>query len=80
MLAGLFPVAYAIVFTCLLLQAFRMMRMGSGMSSSVAASPKDRTGLTTVHPELLNESGEITKEDLLTVRFTELEGFTSTEA
>ena len=30
----------------------------------------DRTGLVTVHPELLNEDGFITDEDLLTVRFS----------
>ena len=30
----------------------------------------DRTGLVTVHPELLNEYGCITDEDLLTVRFS----------
>ena len=30
----------------------------------------DRTGLVTVHPELLNEDGCITDEDLLTVRFS----------
>ena len=30
----------------------------------------DRTGLVTVHPELLNENGLITDEDLLTVRFS----------
>ena len=30
----------------------------------------DRTGLVTVHPELLNKDGVITDEDLLTVRFS----------
>ena len=30
----------------------------------------DRTGLITVHPELLNQEGKITDEDLLTVRFS----------
>ena len=30
----------------------------------------DRTGLVTVHPELLNKDGLITDEDLLTVRFS----------
>jgi len=30
----------------------------------------DRTGLVTVHPELLNKDGCITDEDLLTVRFS----------
>ena len=30
----------------------------------------DRTGLVTIHPELLNKDGGITDEDLLTVRFS----------
>jgi len=30
----------------------------------------DRTGLVTIHPELLNKDGCITDEDLLTVRFS----------
>ena len=30
----------------------------------------DRTGLVTIHPELLNKDGDITDEDLLTVRFS----------
>ena len=30
----------------------------------------DRTGLVTIHPELLNKDGYITDEDLLTVRFS----------
>ncbi|MEC8096800.1 MAG: DUF2973 domain-containing protein, partial [Cyanobacteriota bacterium] len=50
MLSGLFPLAYAAVATCLLLQAFRMMRL----STSAVKSPSDRTGLKTVHPELLD--------------------------
>jgi hypothetical protein len=29
----------------------------------------DRTGRLTVHPELLDQDGQITEEDLLTVRF-----------
>lgn len=31
----------------------------------------DRTGLITTHPELLDEHGFLTKEQLLTVRFSE---------
>ena len=30
----------------------------------------DRTGRLTVHPELLDNQGRITKEELLTVRFS----------
>ncbi len=34
----------------------------------------DRTGLKTTHPELLDENGSITKEQLLVVRFADLDG------
>jgi hypothetical protein len=33
-------------------------------------SPGDRTGRITIHPELLDAEGQITQEDLLTVRFS----------
>jgi hypothetical protein len=33
---------------------------------------KDRTGLITTHPELLDQNGDITSEDLLVVKFPEL--------
>ena len=59
-LSGLFPLAYALVLTCLLLQAFRMMRLSS---ASVASAPRDRTGLKTIHPELLDENGLMTNEN-----------------
>ena len=70
MLSGLFPLAYAAIATCLLLQAFRMMRL----SSSSAKAPSDRTGLKTVHPELLDENGVMTDEELWAVRFSHKEG------
>ena len=70
MLSGLFSLAYAAVATCLLLQAFRMMRL----SSSAAKAPSDRTGLQTVHPELLDENGVMTNDELWAVRFSHKEG------
>ncbi len=47
----------------------------SGQSSQTQNSfsktkSDDRTGLVTIHPELLNKDGCITDEDLLTVRFS----------
>jgi hypothetical protein len=30
----------------------------------------DRTGRLTIHPELLDAQGQLTQEDLLTVRFS----------
>jgi len=70
-LSGLFPLAYAAVFVCLLLQAFRMMRLSFATS---AKAPTDRTGLKTIHPELLDENGAMTKEELWSVRFSDTDG------
>ena len=70
-LSGLFPIAYVAVVTCVLLQAFRMMRQPSASS---AKAQNDRTGLKTVHPELLDQNGEITNEDLWAVRFSHEQG------
>ncbi|WP_115118349.1 DUF2973 domain-containing protein [Synechococcus sp. UW105] len=66
MLNSLFPLIYGTVFVLLLWQAFKVM--GQGFK---AANPdKDRTGKITVHPELLDQDGRLTDEDLLTVRFS----------
>ena len=77
MLSGLFPLAYAAVLTCLLLQAFRMMRL---TSASVFSLSGDRTGLNTIHPELLDENGVMTNEELWAVRFSGKEGIVIPEA
>ena len=68
MFGVLFPLAYVAVFICLLLQAFRMMRVSASPASSVSI---DRTGLQTVHPELLDENGRLVSEELWAVRFSE---------
>ena len=73
----LFPLAYAAVLTFLLLQAFRMMRLSS---ASAASETSDRTGLQTIHPELLDENGEVTTEELWSVRFSDHEGVVVPEA
>ena len=69
MLGALFPLIYAALFTGLLLQAFRMMSMSSNASTSFKG---DRTGLRTVHPELLDDNGNVTDEELWSVRFQDL--------
>ena len=76
MIAGLSPLAYAAILTCLLLQAFRMMRPSL---ASTASATSDRTGLKTTHPELLDENGEVTNEELWAVRFSD-EGLVLPEA
>ena len=73
----LFPLAYAAVLTCLLLQAFRMMRLSS---ASTARATSDRTGLRTIHPELMDENGVLTTEELWSVRFSDHDGVVVPEA
>ncbi len=74
MMSSLFPFIYALVLIILLWQAFRVMFRGFAAANSFdrKESPikKDRTGQFTIHPELLDEEGNITNEDLLTVRFS----------
>ena len=66
MLSVLFPIAYASVVIGLLVQVFQLMRRSAG---SGLAAKKDRTGLRTIHPELLDENGNVTDEELWAVRF-----------
>jgi hypothetical protein len=80
MLGTLFPIAYAAIATALLVQSFRMMRIGAGPTGSSMGRQSNRTGLRTVHPELLNEHGEITTEELWAVSFSELKGAASPES
>jgi len=77
MLSNFLPVLYGLSVFILLIVAARVMLNGffSGQSlnkqnSFSTRKGDDRTGLVTVHPELLNENGCITDEDLLTVRFS----------
>lgn len=77
-LTDLFPVLYGICFLLLLWQAFRVMSQGFSAVPRPGDRPydrsteraSDRTGRITVHPELLDADGQITREDLLTVRFS----------
>jgi hypothetical protein len=85
-LSQILPVLYGACFLVLLWQAFKVMAQGfkavprPGDPSSAGShptpadrpspSPGDRTGRVTIHPELLDAEGQITQEDLLTVRFS----------
>ncbi len=76
-LSHFLPFFYGLSVFTLLIVAARIMLNGfySGQSSKsqnsfTKATSHDRTGLVTVHPELLNKDGLITDEDLLTVRFS----------
>ena len=78
MLSNFLPFVYGLSVFVLLILAARIMLNGffSGQTSfktqnSISKKKtNDRTGLVTVHPELLNKDGCITNEDLLTVRFS----------
>jgi len=77
LLADLFPLLYGLCFLALLWQAFRVMGRGFRAASAPLERPAprgstggdDRTGRLTIHPELLDADGQLTREDLLTVRF-----------
>ena len=43
---------------------------GGSLPGGEKRQDEDRTGLVTVHPELLDSEGRITEEALLTVRFS----------
>ena len=77
-LSDLFPFLYAACFLALLWQAFRIMGRGFAAvprpgdpdsTGSRRIGAGDRTGRLTIHPELLDADGQLTREDLLTVRF-----------
>ena len=77
MLSNYLPVLYGLSVFVLLFFAAKVMLNGAflGQSSQTQNSfskkkSNDRTGLITIHPELLNKDGCITDEDLLTVRFS----------
>jgi hypothetical protein len=81
-MAQFFPLLYGASFLFLLVQAFRVMARGfkavprpgdlhpSTPPSSGTGAEIDRTGRLTVHPELLDPSGQLIRDDLLTVRFS----------
>lgn len=73
-LAQLFPFFYAACFLLLLWQAFKVMGRGFAAvprpGDPTPSTGSDRTGRLTIHPELLDSDGQLTQEDLLTVRFS----------
>jgi len=69
----LFPIIYSAALTYLVWKAFKVMSNGWGISGREKNSLIN-TNLQqkkyTIHPELLDKSGNITEEELLTVRFS----------
>ena len=77
MLNNLFLFVYGFAVLFLLWQAFRVMSRGFSAAQELPRtsfkprnSAEDRTGRLTIHPELLDQDGRITDEELLTVRFS----------
>ena len=69
----LFPIVYSAALTYLVWKAFRVMSNGwkvSEKDNNLFQSTKINQQKYTIHPELLDKSGNITEEELLTVRFS----------
>ena len=69
----LFPIIYSAALTYLVWKAFKVMSNGWGVSE-IEKKRFNHNNLQqkkyTIHPELLDKSGNITEEELLTVRFS----------
>jgi len=82
----LFPIIYSAALTYLVWKAFKVMSNGWGFASTEKKHFNNsnlKQKKYTIHPELLDKSGNITEEELLTVRFSNdndssLEGKSST--
>ena len=69
----IFPIIYSAALTYLVWKAYKVM--SNGWAISETAKKRSRTSnfkqkKYTIHPELLDKSGNITEEELLTVRFS----------
>ena len=69
----LFPIIYSAALTYLVWKAFKVMSNGwsipDNKNKSYSTSSFKQKKYT-IHPELLDKSGNITEEELLTVRFS----------
>ena len=69
----LFPIIYSAALIYLVWKAFRIMSNGWGLSGTEKKRYNNsnfKQKQYTIHPELLDKSGNITEEELLTVRFS----------
>ena len=69
----LFPIIYSAALTYLVWKAFKVMSNGWGISDNKNkrfSTSSFKQKKYTIHPELLDKSGNITEEELLTVRFS----------
>ena len=69
----LFPIIYSAAVAYLVWKAFKVMSNGWGAFGKEQKRPYQtniRQNKYTIHPELLDKSGNITQEELLTIRFS----------
>ena len=69
----LFPIIYSAALSYLVWKAFKVMSNGwsiSGDQKKILNARNFKQKKYTIHPELLDKSGNITDEELLTVRFS----------
>ena len=69
----LFTILYSAALTYLVWKAFKVMSNGWGISDNKNkrfSTSSFKQKKYTIHPELLDKSGNITEEELLTVRFS----------
>ena len=69
----LFPIIYSAALTYLVWKAFKVMSNGWNIASGEKKNfykSNLKQKKYTIHPELLDKSGNITDEELLTVRFS----------
>ncbi len=72
-MALLFPIIYSAALTYLVWKAFKVMSNGWGITDKKQKQISNsnlKHKQYTIHPELLDKSGNITEEELLTVRFS----------
>ena len=72
-MAFLIPLIYSAALTYLVWKAFKVMSNGWGAfekTPNTSLNINTRENKYTIHPELLDKSGNITQEELLTVRFS----------
>ena len=69
----LIPIIYSAALTFMVWKAFKVMSTGWGAldkKTKNSFNTNIRQKKYTIHPELLDKSGNITEEELLTVRFS----------
>ena len=71
-MAILFPIVYSAALIFLIWKAFKVMSTGWSVIDKNEENPVNArySNKYTIHPELLDKSGNITDEELLTVRFS----------